>query len=497
MILDLINYSLDQNHSDFSIENIDSQLLKLNLKKKRFIIHYQDITSSGDGRNIDELGIQLTPVIKHKLIGYSGEDYDIILLGYHKITNTFTFWRYGSDIETNTKQLLYTQKKILDEAKLIGYSKYYKKKRNAFNNRNYDQRNSSVSINAFLFPLIIKYYDKIFLREFLFDFQDRIKRFNYPYSKDELLLSLGIYVKERNTINVTRTDPDLVEITNLCKLRFKLLGFYPLDKFYPTKDVPKFRNSNGISTKTQNFKSTDPNTKGGYPGGARGPQKKIFEQYFKNNVLDKKKIIRDSNNLKKNILSKNIEILIGKKLLVEKNYSKDFSYNDIVLDIENISDLSNFVLDKPYENRVIDPDNFSDRIESLNLIDKSNKLHEITVNKLAHIFNKKKCIIKKDRHIDFYTEFKNRGKLFEVKSFNKHNFNQQIRHGIVQLREYYFVYAKFLKKIPLKTDLFLLLSDNPNKLIKDHQISFLKHEGITLCWILGEKIISFKNKELF
>ena len=92
-------------------------------------------------------------------------------------------------------------------------------------------------------------------------------------------------------------------------------------------------------------------------------------------------------------------------------------------------------------------------------------------------------IIKKDQHIDFYSEFKGRGKLFEVKSFNKKNFNQQIRHGIIQLREYYFIYAKYLKKIPLKTDLFLLLSGDPKDFIKNQQIEFLKDQMITLCWI--------------
>ena len=268
-----------------------------------------------------------------------------------------------------------------------------------------------------------------------------------------------------------------------------------MNKFYPKKDVITFRNSNGISTKTQNFKKTDPNVKGGYPGGARGPQEKLFNQYFDNNILDKKKIIADSNDLKKKILSDNIEILVGKKLFEEKKDQVTFSNIDIISDIENISDLSNFVLDKPYENRVINPDNIPDPIESLNLSDKSNELHEKTLNELAHIFNKNKLIIKKDQHIDFYSEFKGRGKLFEVKSFNKKNFNQQIRHGIIQLREYYFIYAKYLEKIPLKTDLFLLLSGDPKDFIKNQQIEFLKDQMITLCWIENEKIITL-NKEI-
>ena len=51
MILDLINYSLDQNNLEYSIEEIDSQLLKLNIKNKKFIVYYNDIASSGSGRN--------------------------------------------------------------------------------------------------------------------------------------------------------------------------------------------------------------------------------------------------------------------------------------------------------------------------------------------------------------------------------------------------------------------------------------------------------------
>ena len=103
-------------------------------------------------------------------------------------------------------------------------------------------------------------------------------------------------------------------------------------------------------------------------------------------------------------------------------------------------------------------------------------------------------IIKKDQHIDFYSEFKGRGKLFEVKSFNKKNFNQQIRHGIIQLREYYFIYAKYLQKIPLKTDLFLLLSGDPKNFIKNQQIEFLKDQMVILCWIEKEKVITFNKK---
>jgi hypothetical protein len=497
MILDLINYTLDQNHSNFSIEIVDTQLLRLSIKNKKFIIYFHDVTSSGTGRSLDELRIQLSPAVKHKLIGFNAEDHKVVLLGYHKLTNTFTFWRYGYDIETNTQQSLYTKKQILTEAKLEGYAKYHSKKRNVFNNRDYDQKNSSVSINAFLFPLIIKNYDKIFNREFLDDFRKKIKRHNFPYSKDDLLLCLNLYNKDRKTKNIRKDDPKIKAITELCKLRFKLMGFSPIGNFFPDeyiKPVVKFRNGNGIYTKMQNFKYTDPNVEGGYPGGAKYAQERIWQTYSDNDILNGNKLSKDAINLEKKIFSSNIEILVGKKLFEEKKDQVAFSNIDIISDIENISDLSNFVLDKPYENRVIDPDNIPDPIESLNLSDKSNELHEKTLNELAHIFNKNKLIIKKDQHIDFYSEFKGRGKLFEVKSFNKKNFNQQIRHGIIQLREYYFIYAKYLQKIPLKTDLFLLLSGDPKNFIKNQQIEFLKDQMVTLCWIEKEKVITFNKK---
>ena len=139
------------------------------------------------GRKPSERRIQLSPSTKEKLHTYMGEDYKIVLLGYDNKTNTFSFWKYSDDIDTNTKQSLYTRKKIIEEAKIKGLSKYYIKKRDAFNRR-FDQKSISLTCNAFLFPLIIKYYSKIFERDFLNDFQNNIKRFNYPYSRDDLLV---------------------------------------------------------------------------------------------------------------------------------------------------------------------------------------------------------------------------------------------------------------------------------------------------------------------
>ncbi len=142
-------------------------------------------------------------------------------------------------------------------------------------------------------------------------------------------------------------------------------------------------------------------------------------------------------------------------------------------------------------------DNFSNKIEALNQIDKANEIHEKTVNDLAKIFKNKKLPIMNTKHIDFYSEYKGIGKLFEIKTFTNSNFNQQIRHGISQLREYYFLYAQYWKKIPANTDLFLLLNKNPQNLIKDIQLDFLKDQKITICWIEDNNIVSLNNKILF
>tara|TARA_B100001167_G_scaffold159495_1_gene106946 strand:- start:190 stop:561 length:372 start_codon:yes stop_codon:yes gene_type:complete len=106
---------------------------------------------------------------------------------------------------------------------------------------------------------------------------------------------------------------------------------------------------------------------------------------------------------------------------------------------------------------------------------------------------RKNLPIKKSVHIDLYTEYQHRGKLFEVKTFNNSNFKQQIRHGIIQLKEYYFRYAKYLDEILKETDLFLLLNDNPEKIIKAESMRFLKDQNITLCWMQNNKIVTFKK----
>lgn len=496
MVIDLINYSLSQNHQSYSLEKSEPHLLKLSINNKNYIIYYNDIAHSGSGRNFDEIRIQLSVIIKHKLIGYLAEDYTILLLGFDKSSNTFTVWKYDNNFETNTKQSLYSRRSIINLAKKKGFSNYYFKKREAFNNRGSDQRSVSVSFNAFLFPLIIKNYSKIFEKDFLNDFDRKIKRYNLPYSKDDLMLSLNLYALDRKTKNIDKKDPHLEEVSKLCNLRFKLLGFTPLSEFVPNEYVKKFRNINGIYTKIQNFKHTDPNEEGGYPGGAHEPQKKIWNLYFENGNINKLKLQNDTNDLIKKILSNDVETLIGNKKISVSNHAK-IQTDDVFTNHYIKPEILDLELDQKYINRIINPDNFSDKIETLNQLDKSNELHEKTINNLAKLFKKKGLPVKRTIHIDFFSVKNNKGYLFEVKTFTKSNFNQQIRHGIIQLKEYYFVYSEYWKIIPKETNLYLMVDKNPTKLIKDIQKKFLNSQKISLCWIEDNRVVSIDNKNLF
>jgi len=121
MILDLINYSLDQPVIDFDIEKVDQKLIKINQEENKFIICINEIRSSGKGRkNPFEKRIQISPRIKRLLIENEADDYKPVLLGYDKDTNTFTFWKFDIYIETNTMQSFYTRSQNLKKAQSEG-----------------------------------------------------------------------------------------------------------------------------------------------------------------------------------------------------------------------------------------------------------------------------------------------------------------------------------------------------------------------------------------
>jgi hypothetical protein len=487
MILEIINYSLDQKLYEYNLKKIDNNLVKINLEEKRFVLYFSNLQGPVKGRKPSERRIQINPSLKEKLHTYMGEDYEIILLGYDKITNTFSFWKYGYDINLKSTQSLPTTMQTLNVATNKGFCVHYYKNRGSFDSF----RQSSFVINAFLFPLILENYNKIFNREIKEIFGKKIKNWNKNYRKDELILCLDLYYQK---YPLTKNSPEILEISDFCKRRSDLIGFINRFNYYHEKISQDFRNINGIGKKIENIASADPlknlNRKGLVPD--LHAKKILLRNYItKSNQLDKQKLFQDAVEIKKRILSNRIDILVGKEKIQETSNEKIKFYDEVQTNI-----LLDFDLNQKHTKSSINPDNFSDPIEAINARDRATKLHEEILKKLAKMCDKKNLPIKKSVHIDFYTEYKNRGKLFELKTFNNTNFNQQIRHGIIQLKEYYFRYAKYTDEILRETDLFLLLNDNPEKIIEGITIRFLKDQNITLCWMQNNKIVTFKKDKL-
>ena len=216
MILDLINYSLDQPVIDFDIEKVDQKLIKINQEENKFIICINEIRSSGKGRkNPFEKRIQISPRIKRLLIENEADDYKPVLLGYDKETNTFTFWKFDIYIETNTMQSFYTRSQNLKKAQSEGCDIYFFRRRQAFNRGIVNERNQALSVNAFLFPLVLKNYNQIFNRNILEIFNEKIRSWNKPYTRDELILCLDLYFKK---YPISRNSPEILEISNFCFL---------------------------------------------------------------------------------------------------------------------------------------------------------------------------------------------------------------------------------------------------------------------------------------
>ena len=500
MILDLINYSLDQPVIDFDIEKVDQKLIKINQEENKFIICINEIKSSGKGRkNPFEKRIQISPRIKRLLIENEADDYKPVLLGYDKETNTFTFWKFDIYIETNTMQSFYTRSQNLKKAQSEGCDIYFFRRRQAFNRGIVNERNQALSVNAFLFPLVLKNYNQIFNRNILEIFNEKIRSWNKPYTRDELILCLDLYFKK---YPISRNSPEILEISNFCCRNSDLKGFVPRKKFYHDDIAKNFRNFNGISRKLENIDSglrddlstkhlaiKDTIKKGVVPD--KRAIKILKENYIiKSKILDKNKLSEDAKLIKDKIISNDINFFVGNSNFVK--VSKEKTKNKIQhQDEPNI--LLKFDLNHSYTDRTLNLDKISDPIEKHNALNRATKLHEEVLMKLAKKCESKGLPTWKSIHIDLYTEYQNRGKLFEVKTFDKSNLDQQIRHGIIQLKEYYFRYAMYNEEILKSTDLFLLLNDNPEGIIKSFQIRFLKDQNITLCWIQNNKIVTFKK----
>ena len=497
MIYNLINYSLEQKLYDYTLNQIDENLLEIILDDNKYLVYCSRIQGPVNKRPPAERRIQLNPKLKETLHSYMGEDYKILLLGYDKTTNTFSFWNYGYNINIRSTQSLPTRIQTLNKARSVGFDFHYYKNRNLSDRPTTEH---SFSINAFLFPLVLENYRIIFDRDFSEIFRKKIQSWNNRFRKDELVLCLDLY-KRKFPIN--KNSLEIKEISNYCQKRSDLMGFIPREFYYQELSAKNFRNINGISKKLENIASADPTKRYSRKGLIPDPHAKkiLLDEYVtKSNSIDNKKLFEDAKKIKNKIISNNIEILIGETKIEniknnrEESYINNESHPNLLLD---------FDLNRTQKELDFNEGDYADPVESIIARLEATKEHNSVVNKLALICNKKKLIKKYSLNIDFYTEYKDRGKLFEIKTFNKSNFKSQLRHAIVQLKEYYFKHAIYFKKIPNRsdllilkdTDLFLLLPSNPEDFIDKEQIEFLKNQNITLCWFQNNKIETFDENQ--
>ena len=497
MIYNLINYSLEQKLYDYTLKQIDENLLEIILDDNKYLVYFSKIQGPVNKRPPAERRIQLNPKLKETLHSYMGEDYKILLLGYDKTTNTFSFWNYGYNINIRSTQSLPTRIQTLNKARSVGFDFHYYKNRNLADRPTTEH---SFSINAFLFPLVLENYRIIFNRDFSEIFRKKIQSWNNRFRKDELVLCLDLYNRK---FPINKNALEIKEISNYCQKRSDLMGFIPREFYYQELSAKNFRNINGISKKLENIASADPTKRYSRKGLIPDPHAKkiLLDEYVtKSNSIDNKKLFEDAKKIKNKIISNNIEILIGETKIEniknnrEESYINNESHPNLLLD---------FDLNRTQKELDFNEGDYADPVESIIARLEATKEHNNVVNKLASICNKKKLIKKYSLNIDFYTEYKNRGKLFEIKTFNKSNFKSQLRHAIVQLKEYYFKHAIYFEKIPNRsdllilkdTDLFLLLPSNPEDFINIEQIEFLKNQNITLCWFQNNKIETFDENQ--
>ena len=130
MIYNLINYSLEQKLYDYSLKQIEDNLLEIIFNEDKFLVYHSNIQGPVNKRPTSERRIQLNPKLKETLHSYMGEDYKIVLLGFDKTTNTFSFWNYGYNINMRSTQSLPTRIQTLNKAKAVGFDFHYYKNRN-------------------------------------------------------------------------------------------------------------------------------------------------------------------------------------------------------------------------------------------------------------------------------------------------------------------------------------------------------------------------------
>jgi hypothetical protein len=106
---------------------------------------------------------------------------------------------------------------------------------------------------------------------------------NPPWSREELLLALELYVRHRPKL-LTATHPDVAELSRLLNRLGRLTGLRTEDRF---------RNENGVAMKLSNFAAIDPSYDGkGLEGGGRA-ERELWEHY----LGEPEQIIREARRL--------------------------------------------------------------------------------------------------------------------------------------------------------------------------------------------------------
>ena len=487
MTYNTINYSLDQKLYNYTLNKIDNQLIEIlfdkeqhirtNLNGEKFAIYFSSVQGPVIKRPPNERRIQLAPTTKNKLHTYLGNDYKIIVVGNDVKTNTFTFWRYGYDRNIKTSQSLTTNANTLKEVYENGFAIHYYRNKKSLNN-------FSFSINRFLFPIVLENYNLMFENKIFENFKKKIQYFNKPYRKDELILCLDLYFRKYPLL---KGASEILEISNYCKKISDILGFNPKEKFYQKNIALKFRNSNGVGKKIENIRKIDPSVKSEKKGLVPDfHAKEILEKNYitESGVIDKSKLFQDANKIKNKIMFNDINTLI-----------EDEKYN--FLEKKEKIKTKNLLKFDPtisYKNKKFNQDNYNDPKIAFDDIDVKSELHHDVTIKLANICKKKKLPLYYSKNIDFYTIYKKRGKLFEIKTITPDNFKKQIRHAIIQLKEYYYQYAIFETNIEIETDLFILLDKSPKGIIDNVTKGFIEYQNITLCWLENETINTFSEQ---
>lgn len=84
---------------------------------------------------------------------------------------------------------------------------------------------------------------------------------NPTWARDELMLALDIYLRNYPTIPSSKTNKDVVELSQL----LNALPIFPREV-----RQPNFRNPDGVLMKLMNFRWIDPNKSGGYSSVGQG-----------------------------------------------------------------------------------------------------------------------------------------------------------------------------------------------------------------------------------